>query len=316
MSIIDDSLVDVRAIPIRLLCWRRPAETYRILQKLKQVKPRSLLVSCDGPRTGFLGEKEKVKLVRKILEREIDWECDVYKFYREKNFRELPREDHYKQVYKTDDGKTLDYFHGEAPKVIWLEDDNDPSFSFFRFCAEMLDKYEDNQNVWRITGNNFQHGRKYNDGSYYFSHHAHTWGGAMWWNKYQDFLDRREELHEAFINIMEGSLELPAYISPKVRQYYLGEWRRVFYGDLKDTFDDFLLILYSFLYTKLTTIPNINLVKNIGFSPVEGSNCLNPNSPLIIEASEMDFPLQHPSNVDICKEADNYYYQNVLGIKG
>ena len=77
---------------------------------------------------------------RKIAEN-IDWECEVHRNYHEKNMGCDP---------------STFYSHKWAfsivDKCIVLEDDLVASESFFPFCKELLDKYENDQRIDRICG--------------------------------------------------------------------------------------------------------------------------------------------------------------------
>jgi hypothetical protein len=62
-----------------------------------------------------------------------------------------------------------------------------PHPSFFPFCEQLLDKYQDDQRIMTISGNNFQFGRKRTDYSYYFSRYTLIWGWATWRRAWQQY---------------------------------------------------------------------------------------------------------------------------------
>ena len=53
-------------------------------------------------------------------------------------------------------------------------------FKFFIFVKNCLKKYYDNNDIFMITGNNFQQGKIIGKNSYYFSKLTHVWGWATW----------------------------------------------------------------------------------------------------------------------------------------
>lgn len=61
-------------------------------------------------------------------------------------------------------------------KAIILEDDCVPDPSFFHFCADILERYEADERVMMISGNNHLFGRTGTADSYYFSRYPHVWG--------------------------------------------------------------------------------------------------------------------------------------------
>ena len=73
---------------------------------------------------------------------------------------------------------------------IILEDDCDPSDSFFTFCKELLIKYENTEEIKMISGNFYYEKlvvNKDNDNSYFFSRRPGTHGWATWrraWKKF------------------------------------------------------------------------------------------------------------------------------------
>jgi len=68
--------------PIVFLIFRRPDLTEKVLASIRQVRPRTLFVVADGPRS--VEEAEQCAQTRALIER-IDWQCDVYKNYAETN---------------------------------------------------------------------------------------------------------------------------------------------------------------------------------------------------------------------------------------
>jgi hypothetical protein len=50
----------------------------------------------------------------------------------------------------------LDWFFRECESGIVLEDDTVPASSFFPYCAELLDRYRHDDDVWMVSGSNFR----------------------------------------------------------------------------------------------------------------------------------------------------------------
>ena len=74
-----------------------------------------------------------------------------------------------------------------------------PSASFFHYCAELLDRYESDERVMMVSGNNHLFGHAETADSYYFSRYPHVWGWATWrraWAKYDLNMTRWPEIRD------------------------------------------------------------------------------------------------------------------------
>ena len=173
----------------------------------------------------------------------------------------------------------ITWFFDHVSKGIILEDDCVPSSSFYRFCEELLTYYGPTPSVMHISGNNFQYGRKRGEGSYYFSAYTHSWGWATW---------RRAWMHYDF--------EL---ISAALRSHvWDGQWH-----------------LSVERNNGMAVLPNVNLVKNIGFG-ADATHTRTMERYAMLPAQEIAFPLLHPRTMAIDRAADTLtYYANFRNIK-
>ena len=80
---------------------------------------------------------------RSIIE-EVDWKCEVIKNYSEANMGSYKRS-----------SSGLSWVFDTVSQAIVLEDDDVPHPSFFPYCAELLDRYEHDNRIGIISGNNF-----------------------------------------------------------------------------------------------------------------------------------------------------------------
>ena len=129
-------------VNVLLIFFTRADVFEKCFEAVRAVKPRRLLLWQDGPRENRPDDIEKIEKCRKIAEN-IDWDCEVHKCYNEKNYGCDP---------------STFYAHKWAfsivDKLIVLEDDVVASSDFFRFCKELLDKYENDERIARICGMN------------------------------------------------------------------------------------------------------------------------------------------------------------------
>ena len=171
-------------IQVAVLCifFNRPECFAKSFAAVRRARPSKLLLWQDGPRENCPDDIEGIRRCREIAG-DIDWDCDVYTFYHEKNYGCDP---------------STFYSHKWAfslvDKCIVLEDDVVPDPSFFSFCKEMLDRYENDLRINRICGMNNVPGFSCPD-SYFFSSVGAVWGWATWkrvadlWDEEYSFLN-------------------------------------------------------------------------------------------------------------------------------
>ncbi len=270
---------------VLFLIFKRLDTTKQVFEAIKQAKPTKLYIAADGPRDHVEGEAEKVKAVREYVINNIDWACEVKTLFREKNLG----------CGKAVSEAITWFFENEEQGII-LEDDTVPSQSFFWFCEELLERYKNDKRVWHIGGTNFQDGIIRSDGSYYFSVISHVWGWATW-------ADRWKFYEFEMKNISDDKF-IDEYWKGSAAKY----WKKIFWKMKKfeiDTWD------YQWTFTiwrnkGLSIIPNINLVKNIGF----GSEATHTK---IGESPVKDFveigAIQHPSIIVRNVDADEYTFK-------
>jgi hypothetical protein len=156
---------------VLLIAWRRPDHLKQVIDAVRLVCPKYVYVAVDGPREGieYIQERELIEETKKIIEKYIDWECDLKTLYQDKNLG-----------CRVGVSTAITWFFKNVEEGIILEDDCLPGVDFFWFVEEMLIKYRDEPKVMHITGNNFNRGKNYNNDSYYFSKYNHMWGWATW----------------------------------------------------------------------------------------------------------------------------------------
>ena len=235
--------------PIAFIIFNRPRHTAESFAAIRAQKPSKLLIIADGPRPGHPTDSERCGETREIVAN-IDWPCEVLRNYSDVNLG-----------CKLRVSSGLDWVFDQVERAIVLEDDCIPHADFFSYCDALLDRYETDPRVWVITGNNFQHGKKRGDASYYFSKFNHCWGWATWrrawkhyrvdipfWPEWQATADWRKKLPD-----------------PVERTVWSGLLDRVQRGEI-DTWD-YQWTACVWYHGGLTATPNVNLVTNIGFGP-------------------------------------------------
>ena len=154
-------------VAVLLLFFARPEQTKQVFDSIKEARPSKLFLYQDGPREGK-NDIEGIMACRKIVE-DIDWECEVHKNYLEKN-----------QGCDPSGYLSRKWMFSYVDKGIILEDDTVPCQSFYPFCKELLDKYENDQRINMISGMNNFGTYECGGADYFFTSGGSIWGWATW----------------------------------------------------------------------------------------------------------------------------------------
>lgn len=279
--------------PVALIIFNRPDLTKTVFQKIREAKPKTLLVIADGPRNPE--ESVKCEQARAVVE-QVDWDCHLIKNYSEVNLG-----------CKRRVSSGLNWVFSEVEEAIILEDDCVPAKSFFNFCETLLNHYRYNPQIMMISGDNFQKGHKRTPYSYYFSKYFHVWGWASWrraWKYYDIKLENwLEDKHSGFVESI--------FKDPYECQYWTTILDSVFNESI-DTWD------YQWLYScwkqqGLSIIPETNLISNIGFGEEASHTCgESPWSRLpVVEILQ----IKHPPIIQVNQRADRYTFDYHYGGK-
>ena len=69
--------------PVLLIAYHRPDTTKRVIDEIRAAAPERMFVGCDGPNLESAGDAEMVAATRVLIEREIDWPCNIERRYSE-----------------------------------------------------------------------------------------------------------------------------------------------------------------------------------------------------------------------------------------
>ena len=169
-------------IPIALIIFKRKDTVLQIVKRLKEVGAKKIYLISDQGRNEE--EIQKVREARQAIEAAIDWDCDVEKNYAESN----------RGVYGNIALGAKWVFEREK-WAIFLEDDNLPELTFFPYCEELLERYENDTRIMWICGTNYLGKyQPYDGASYMFTKHMLPCGWASWSKKFLKFYDGEIEL--------------------------------------------------------------------------------------------------------------------------
>lgn len=168
-------------VAVLILFFNRPDSLKKVFDEVRRARPSRLFLYQDGPR----GERDMKGIMkcREVVD-DIDWECDVRRLYQHRNYGCDPSE-YISQKWA----------FSMADKCIVLEDDDVPSQSFFPFCKEMLDRYENDERIVMVSGFNSEERLDDCPYDYIFTSYMSIWGWASWrrvidqWDGKYTFLD-------------------------------------------------------------------------------------------------------------------------------
>jgi hypothetical protein len=175
--------------PIVLFVYNRPEHTLKTLTALSQnylADKSDLWIFADGPKEdASLEQLEYIKKTREVIKYR-KWCKKVEIIISEKN-----------------KGLALSIINGitdiinKSGKVIVLEDDIVTGKYFLTFMNDALKKYENEKNIWHITGWNENKGQD-NSEKCFFYPLMDCWGWATWFDRWVYFKKEPEMLIKTF----------------------------------------------------------------------------------------------------------------------
>ena len=270
-------------------------ETFEAVRK---ARPRRLLLWQDGPRKNKKDDIEKINKCREIVSN-IDWDCEVYRNYNENNIGCDP------SIFYA-----YNWAFSIVDKCIFLEDDQVPNQSFFRFCKELLDYYEKDDRISHICGYNYTEITESCKEDYLFS----LFGSGAWatwkrvvkeWDGSYSFLDNKENISNL----------IKRYGKIAEESFKTAERHR----KTKKEFWESIVGCNCLLNNHLVIIPKKNLVSNKGLTENAAHSSANmkflpkvTRKLFYMSTYEIEFPLHHPKN----KIINMKYIHEVCNIMG
>jgi hypothetical protein len=279
--------------PVLLITFNRPDDARKVFNKIREAKVKRLYVFNDAPRAGN-NEDQNARIAIKNLLKEVDWDCNLYVNFQEKNLG-----------CGTGPATALTWAFEKEDRLIILEDDCVPSPPFFKFCNHCLDMYKDDTRVWMVSGRSHQQfTRFFADFDYIFSHYGHGGGWATWKRCWNYFDIEMKEFPEFIKN---GGYENVFY-SKKEGRLYNEKYTKLFADKcLKTHAWDFQFGFSIISHGGLSIIPAKNLIENIGYM---GTHSSKKNSYHELKANE-DFSIaREPMFVLANREYDLHHFEH------
>ena len=274
-------------VAVLLLFFTRTEQTVRTFEQIRKARPARLYLYQDGPRLGRQDDIKNISICRKAIEDMIDWNCEVHKFYQETNYGCDPSEYiSQKWMFSTEE------------KGIVIEDDDVMSVSFFRYCKELLDKYENDTRINMICGMNHLGIYEECPYDYFFS----QGGGAIWgWASWQRVINQWDSEY----NLLNSKYEM------KLLEANIGKEKAISFAEVctkhkasgREHYES-IFGYNRYFNSTFNIIPKKNMTCNIGIA-AESTHAVNDirllpkkvRRQLYMKTHELDFPLRHPKCV-------------------
>lgn len=289
-------------IAVLILFFCRHEQLNKVFEQIKLARPSRLYFYQDGPREGREDDKIGIHKCQEIVDdSQIDWECQIHRFYQKKNMGCDPSE-YIAQKWM---------FETEEMGII-LEDDDVPSQSFFPFCKELLEKYKDDTRINMVCGMNNTGISSHINNSYLFTRKGSIWGWASWkrvldtWDEHYSWLDDPDKL--AIISSQISREEYDSFIKTAIAHK---DTNRAHYESINAA--------AVYLGKRLNIVPKYNMICNIGISSesthsVSDIRLLPKRTQrfLSMKTYEIDFPLIHPKEIKIDKIFERKFHVNLI----
>lgn len=291
-------------VPVCLFTYQRKDTVERIVEVLRQVRVSKLYLLSDQGKTDEV--KARVQEVREFLKTSIDWDCEVIYDFAEEN----------RGVFKNIGLGAVNILRKER-YCIFIEDDNLPDPSFFPYCKELLEKYENDPKIYMICGTNYGEKTNYSDDSYYIVKALLPCGWASWSNKFEKHYDQtlekfddkkfRKEYIKKYHNKALAKQQLESIMNERKRYLDSGSFRSWDYHMIASLMNDDLLVIS----------PKVNLIRNIGIDDLGTHNHKKKTNLMTerfceIPTHTLKTPLIHPKEIQINKGYQKYCDKVIL----
>jgi hypothetical protein len=238
----------VRTPPVIYIFFNRPDVMARSLAAIRAARPSRLHLIADGPRTNKPGEAERCAEARALVEKTIDWPCEVTRDFSPTNLgcgRRLSS------------GLTTAF--ELLVEAVVIEDDIVPHPDFFAFCAVHLERHRDDAHVHTLCGFNPLNKYQPRRGPAVASLHNSIWGWASWQRSWKDYrFDMAEWNDPAVKQTVRATIN---------DDLLFGFYRQGFDDTASGQLDswDFQWSYAMMKHRRVALTSTVNFIENIGF---------------------------------------------------
>jgi len=269
--------------PVLIVTYARSAGLIRLLEECAGAGITKFYVAIDGPRTDLALDQQRI--MREFLANfEKDSSLNVNVWWRNENLGPAV------SVLTA-----INWFFGIEEEGIILEDDLEPEPDFFNYAEATLAEYRKSENVWIIAGSRLiAPNSEFSEETW--SLYPMTWGWATWANRwhlmYQELLSTPKSSWRNWFDRRANYWDVG---SRRSKAGYIDAW-------------DLPLASAQFRLKKLTLIPPVNLIRNIGFDS-QATHTVSNSYPLNVPTFKL--PIKFNQNA-MPKRLKNLDYDNAL----
>lgn len=268
----------MRTTPVVLLTYNRPDKAKRLIEGLRQSKPKHILFAVDGPKPGKPDDLRKVLEVQKLAE-EIDWDAKVETLFRSSNLG-LRRA-------VTDAVSTAVSKYGQA---IVLEEDTVPGPLWLPYAEYNLDRFRNEKMIEHISGHNqVPENHLTNPFGSRITRYPASFAWATWDRAWSQFDESLQWAHEVSVSELADLLGT-----------YLGalKWKQNFSDAEHARISTWAYRWISSMWSRGSFVlaPNQNLVTYTGFD--EGTNS-------VMKAAWNELPLANADLEQLINDSPN-----------
>jgi len=281
--------------PVLFHMWNRIDVVKRTFKVIRKAKPKKFYISSDGANNAK--DKKKIMYIRNYVEKNIDWDCKIKKIYFKKNLGP-------KLALPT----VINKIFLIEKKLIIIDHDCLCDNSFFRFMDELLEIYKNESKVKAISGNYICKNLLSFNCSYYFAQHPIIFGWGTWrraWKEYDIKMKNFNNFNSFFWLFIFFKFNI-------VKTIYFYNKFKLTKSNKINTWD--YQLLYSIWKNNGVIIkPTVNVSKHIGWGP-QAYHGKHKDDLADIKINKIKFPLRHPKNLEVNKQADEIEYLRVRNL--
>jgi hypothetical protein len=263
--------------PVLVIAFRRPDRLADVLERIRQSGATRIYVAVDGPRND--DDLQAVMATQEVA-RSIDWAEHVDLRFRATNLG-----------CRNGVIDAITWFLTCEPRGLIIEDDSLPARSFFQFGHEMLAKYDADDRILAVTGENLTHqqvGLAESSYRYCKGGPCSAWG--TWRSRWTPFVENRPDHHP-------GRLLVRLNATPGQGFTQSLYWTALMVANKTRAMDSwaYAFMIYGVLTRRMTVTPNVNLVEDRGVG--ESASHMNQAPKRTWAAEDLPFPLRSPQSM-------------------
>lgn len=279
--------------PILLITFNRPDHVRQVLIEISKQQPTQLYVCQDGARKGNVLDHELVQQVRDVIDELVDWPCELYTLYHDKNLGCGPGP-----------AAGISWFFEHVEMGIILEDDAVPHEEFFEYASMLLEMYKHDEMV-RAIGSMKLYDEKFGNGSYYFSMMNRTLCAWATWRRAWKYFDY--EMKQYSTKDLKNAMKRYGATLREI-EYWQERLEEIHKDCLRGTSWDQQFWMTIWLTGGKGICPNSNLSTNIGFDEM-GTHTTDSSNVGSCRALESILPIVKPTDTSIQREADLLFHK-------